>query len=61
MLLFWSRDVAQGRKLAAIRFDVLVKIDAIRIVPTGMTPFLALPGELGHVFCSRWVGISICH
>lgn len=47
MLLFWSKDVAQGRKVAAIRFDTLVKIDGIRIVPAGNSPFNGLPDELG--------------
>lgn len=50
MLLFWSRDVARGRKIAAIRFESLVKLDAIRIVPAGISPFQALPEELG---CGR--------
>lgn len=47
MLLFWSRDVAKGRQIAAIRFESLVKLDTIRIVPAGVSPFHALPEELG--------------
>jgi len=49
MLLFWSRDVAQGRRIAAVKFDSLVKIDAIRIVPAGIAPFAAVPEEVGCV------------
>lgn len=51
MLLFWSRDVAHGRRLAAVKFDNLVKIDTIRIVPAGIAPFAAVPEENGFVAC----------
>ena len=49
MLLFWSRDVARGRQLAAVRFETLVKINTIRIVPTAIAPFAAVPEESGFV------------
>ena len=49
MLLFWSRDAAQGRRIAAVKFDSLVKIDTIRVVPAGITPFAAVPEEAGCV------------
>lgn len=49
MLLFWSKDVAQGRGLAAVKFDSLVKIDTVRVVPSGIAPFAAVPQETGFV------------
>jgi hypothetical protein len=49
MLLFWSKDVAQGRRLAAVKFDSLVKIDTIRVVPAGTVPFAVVPEETGFV------------
>lgn len=50
MLLFWSSDVAKGRNIAAIRFDTLVKVDSIRLIPNGALAFENVPTEIGFVF-----------